>query len=72
MTKTRLAIFLAIIGLVALYFYATSHPPPDVEAKGAEEWVPWVSLTTGIVSLLGSLVTLVLKILELKGTTKSS
>ncbi len=70
MTKTKLVIVLAIIGLVALYFYATSRPPPGVEPKGAEEWLPWVSLATGIVSLLGGLVTLVLKILELKGTAK--
>jgi len=66
MSKTILIIILLVITVVACYVYFSNKLPPGVEPKGSEVTVAWISLLTGIVSLLGTVLTLVLKIIEIK------
>ncbi len=39
---------------------------PGVEAKGPQDWVPWVSLAGSMVSLATAIVTLGLKLIEMR------
>jgi hypothetical protein len=62
---------LVIIGffiLTALFWwsYENTRLPPGIESKGPQDWIPWVSLAGSIVSLIAGLVTLSLKIIEVR------
>jgi hypothetical protein len=47
------------------WVFLATRPVPGVESKGITEyWMPWVSLTGSIVSLLTGIVTLWLKFVE--------
>jgi hypothetical protein len=62
--------------IIALFFVAAillwwvfeiTRPLPGVESKGGpESWIPWLSLAASIVSLLTGIVTLVLKLIEMR------
>jgi hypothetical protein len=47
--------------------YQSAQLPAGLEAKGnAQDWAPWVSLAGAIVSLVTGVVTLGLKLIELR------
>jgi hypothetical protein len=56
-----------ILGVLLLWIYFAIRLTPGLEAKGgAETWTPWLSLLGAIVSLFTGLVTLSLKVIELR------
>ena len=57
---------LALIGVAALAAYAWMRPPPELEAKGPPETAAYLTLAAAIVSLATSVVTLVLKLFDLR------
>jgi purine-cytosine permease-like protein len=57
--------FLAL-AVILWWVYESLRLPPGVEAKGPEDWLPWLSLAASVVSLLTGLVGLAAKILELR------
>jgi len=63
-------IIFLIIAVVAFYFYFSNKLPPGVEVKGKETSLAFISLLTGIVSLAGTVLTFIMKIIELKGKSK--
>lgn len=72
MGKIIAIIVLLIIAIIAFYFYLSNQLPPGVEAKGNETMVAVISLCTAIVSLLGSVITFIFKILEIKAKKQKS
>ena len=65
--RPAVIIALAIVAVVAFWVYLDSRPPPGIEFKGSEEvTVAWVSLATAALSFGGSLIGLVLKMIELR------
>lgn len=61
---------LGVLAVLAFLFYAASRAPADMELKGPEATAAWLSLGTGVVSLLTSLVGLLLKLLDLRNAKK--
>jgi hypothetical protein len=57
--------FFVVSGLL-WWIHEATRLPSGVEAKGAPEWIPWISLIGSIVSLITGLITLGLKIIELR------
>ena len=64
--RPAVIIALAIVAVVAFWVYQANRPPPDIEFKGPEVTVAWLSLATAAHSLAGSLIGLVLKMIELR------
>jgi hypothetical protein len=62
-----LALALLALSAALWWVFQATRPLPGLESKGgAADIVPWVSLAGACVSLLGSAVTLALKVIELK------
>jgi hypothetical protein len=59
-------IALFIVAAVLWWGYENTRLPPGVEAKGAQDWIPWISLAGSVVSLITGLVTLGLKVIEIR------
>jgi hypothetical protein len=60
---------LLVLAAVLLWLFLETRPIPGVEPKGdAAVWMPWVTLAGSIVSLLTAMVTLALKLIEMRGT----
>ena len=70
MLKYTLIVILSIICIVAVYVYISNQLPPDVEPKGNETTVAWISLGTAVLSFFGTVLTFILKIIELKTKKK--
>lgn len=66
MKKSILIIVLLIITIVAFYIYFSTRLPAGVESKGSDTTVALISLITAIISLLGTVLTVILKIIELR------
>jgi hypothetical protein len=65
--RSLLIIVLFMLSALLWWVYDSSRLPPGVEAKGGPEvWIPWVSLVGSIISLITGLVTLSLKIIEIR------
>jgi hypothetical protein len=64
--------FIAFLFVLAVLFWAAfemTRLPPGLEPKGTvSELVPWISLAGATVSLASALITLMLKLIELKRT----
>jgi hypothetical protein len=59
---------LLVLAAIRLWLFLATRPIPGVEPKGdPATWLPWVSLAGSIVSLLAGLVTLALKVIEMRG-----
>lgn len=71
MSKTILIIILLIISAVSFYFYFSNKLPPGIEAKGNETTIAIISLLTAIVSLCGTMLTFILKIMEVKSERRN-
>lgn len=66
MTKTILIILFLIITIAGLFIYFSYKLPPGVEAKGNETMVALVSLCTAIVSFFSTILTVILKAMEIR------
>jgi hypothetical protein len=55
-----------ILALLLWWVYNSTRLPPGVEAKGPGDWIPWISLAGSIVSLITGLITLGLKVVEVR------
>ena len=66
MSKSILIVVLSLITIAGFYFYLSNKLPPGVEPKGNETIVALISLFTAIISLLGTVLTFILKIIEIK------
>lgn len=71
MSKSILIIVLLIITVIAFYFYHANKLPPGVESKGNETTIALISLCTAIISLLGTVLTFILKIIEIQNNKPS-
>jgi hypothetical protein len=59
-------VVLFLMAAVLWFFYDYTRLPPGLEAKGAQDWIPWVSLTGSVVSLITGVITLGLKVTEVR------
>ena len=67
MLRHPVVIILFFIAAAALLWtYVNERPPQGIEVKGPQDWTPWVSLAGSIVSFFAGLVTLGLKIAEVR------
>jgi len=66
MSKTILFIVSFIVFLISLYIYLSTKLPQGIEPKGMESAIIIIALCTAIISLTSSVITLILKILEIK------
>ena len=66
MSKSILIVLLSLITIIAFYFYLSNKLPPGVEPKGNETTVALISLWTAIISLFGTVLTFILKIIEIR------
>jgi hypothetical protein len=64
MLKKLLPIVLFVFGAVLLYVYFQTRLPPGFESKGADDWMPVVTLVSSIVTTVGGIVTTTLQILQ--------
>jgi purine-cytosine permease-like protein len=55
-----------VLAVLLWWVYTSTRLPPGVETKGPSDWIPWVSLAGSIVSLITGLITLALKIIEVR------
>jgi hypothetical protein len=55
-----------VLGAVLWWIYQHNRLPPGIEAKGPQDWIPWVSLAGSIISLMTGSITLGLKLIELR------
>jgi purine-cytosine permease-like protein len=60
-----IAIFFVVAALL-WWVYETTRLPPGIETKGPNDWMPWISLSGSIISLVTGLVTLSIKIIEVR------
>jgi len=69
MLRRPLVIILFFVAAALLWWvFQITRPLPGVESKGGpESWMPWLSLAASIVSLLTGIVTLALKVIEMRG-----
>ncbi len=70
MFKNLLIVIFLVVFVISVYVYMTNQLPPGIEPKGNETTINIIALITAITGLLGSVVTLVTKIVELKGEQK--
>ncbi len=70
MSKKTIIIISALISVVAFFFYLVTKTPADIEVKGMESFIPWISLATALTGLFTSIITLALKIIEMKQQKK--
>jgi uncharacterized membrane protein len=68
--KVLLIVVFLVVFVISVYLYMSNQLPPGVEPKGNETTIAVTSLITAIISLLGGVVTLITKIVELKGEQK--
>lgn len=66
MRRTAVVIGLFVLAVVLWWIFQSTRLPPDVESKGPQDWLPWVSLAGSVVSLVTAFVTLGLKLIELR------
>jgi hypothetical protein len=68
MLRKPVVIVLFFVAAALLWWmFAVTRPLPGVESKGGpESWMPWLSLAASIVSLLTGIITLVLKLIEMR------
>jgi len=66
MLKSIIIIVLFLISVFAFYIYSLFHLPPGIEYKGNESTIAIISLITAIVSLVGSILAFMLKLIELR------
>lgn len=59
-------IALFVLAAALWWIFQATRLPPDVESKGPQDWIPWVSLAGSIVSLTTGLITLGLKLIEMR------
>ena len=71
MSKVILIIALLLIAIIAFYVYLSNQPPPGIETKGNEATIALISLIAGIISLLGSIMTFILKIIEIRAARQN-
>jgi hypothetical protein len=65
--KPLVIISFFILAAVLWWYYESVRLPGGLEAKGAaQDWLPWVTLAGSVVSLMTGLVTLGLKVIELR------
>jgi purine-cytosine permease-like protein len=57
---------LLVLAAVLWWVHQSTRLPPGVETKGPQDWVPWVSLAGSIASFATALVTLGLKLIEVR------
>ena len=69
MKRTWVIAALAVICVVSFAYYWLNRPPEGIEVKGPEESMMWISIATSMISLVGSLVGLALKIVDLRQKT---
>ncbi len=69
MRKSVFIVLCFVLAAALWRVYMSQLLPPGIEAKGtAQDWLPWVSLIGAIISLIAGLLTLILKIIELRQT----
>lgn len=66
MRRTATVVAFFVLAAVLWWVFQSTRLPPDVEVKGPQDWLPWVSLAGSAVSLITGLVTLGLKLIELR------
>jgi len=60
-------IALFVFAVLLWWTYESTRPIPGVEGKGdVSDWIPWVSLAGSITSLLTGMVTLSLKLIDIR------
>jgi hypothetical protein len=66
----RKPLAIVLLFLLTIFFwwiFQTTRPLPGVEPKGgAEDWAPWISLATSVVTLLAGIAGLALKLVEMR------
>ena len=75
MSKIFLIVVLLLISSGSFYFYLSTQKPLPVEYKGdqgLDTTKAVISLATTIVTLLGAVATLILKIMEIKAKKQSA
>lgn len=71
MAKYILSLILLAVSLLIFYFYFNMNVlPPGVESKGDQNLMPIISLITAICSLIGSVLTFTLKIIEIRSSKR--
>ncbi len=67
MRKPLVIIVCFLLAAVLWFAYQSEQLPPGLESKGvAQDWLPWVTLIGAIVSLIAGILTLILKVIELR------
>lgn len=62
--KKLLPIALLLLGVILMYIYFDTRLPEGVQAKGGEDWGATVALASSVVSIIGSVITAVLQVLQ--------
>jgi hypothetical protein len=67
MTRRPILIVLFfVLAAILLLAYFQTRLPPGVEAKGPSDWLPWISLAGAVISFVTGVLTLGLKVAELR------
>lgn len=66
MKRTWVIVLLLAIAVAAFVYYLQNRPLEGVETKGPEDIMAWVSLATSMVSMLGSVAGLILKLFDIR------
>jgi len=68
--RPLIIILLFLTAILLWWAFESTRPIPGIESKGsAEDWIPWVSLAGSVVSLLTGIVTLGVKVFEIRHKT---
>jgi hypothetical protein len=60
--------FLFLLAILLWWVFEFTRPLPGLEPKGGpENWMPWISLATSVISLLTGIIALALKLVEMRG-----
>ena len=70
MSKSIITIIFFLIFLISLYLFLSNRLPPGVEPKGNETTVVLIALWTAIISLLGTILAFILRIIEIISNKK--